>query len=128
MVDFKDLVIPLHAISIHEFIARLEQHQAGGWRRDVEQEDRLRPLADPRRSQFCFARQDHPKYSPAYLWLVEEAPDRLAVANIISEKNPELSPRDYNALLESFRKEVVSPTVAEVEGQARSAIPDAGTG
>lgn len=112
MRRFHELVIRLTSISLPDFIARLEKHLAGGWRRDTEQEKRLRALAAPPRPQFCFTQTRHRRPSLASLWLVERNPNCLMVANILPEENEELSPARYNRLLESFREEVVLPAIA----------------
>jgi len=113
MNTFHELVIHLTSVSVLEFVARLERHLPAGWKRDVEWEDRLRALSPGCRGQFCFVCQDHPKVSPASVWLVEQGPNCLAVANIISEKKGELTKSEYNRLLANFQEHIVVPAAAE---------------
>jgi hypothetical protein len=106
MHTFRELIITLGSMPIPDFIACLEKHSAGGWRRDHEAEKRLKPFHSDRRSQFCFTLEGNPEFSPASLWLVEKTADCLYAGNILSEPKRELSHEEYNGLLEGFYSQV----------------------
>jgi hypothetical protein len=62
------------------------------------------------------------------LWLTMEEPDRLEVANILSEKKDALTYDDYNTLLDSFYRHAVAPAVAECGATVEISPPDVSLG
>jgi hypothetical protein len=128
MKAFQDLVIHLNSVSVPDFIAYLGQKAAGGWQRDEAAEQRLRAVTGIPRTQFCFALQGNADYSPVSLWLTKKEPDRLCVANILSEKKDALTYDEYNALLDSFYQHAVAPAAAECGATVAISSPDVSLG
>jgi hypothetical protein len=87
----------------------LDQPLAGGWRRDIEAESRLRELGLPGSSARCFACTAEGRRPAAALWLQLRGGDELYVANIVPLGKRDLSDDDSNLVLADFVSQVLHP-------------------
>ncbi len=105
METFGDLTITLAAGTADEFADRAAAVATRGWARDRSRDDQ--PLRD-RGAWFTFTLTGHRTLPPAFLFVASKRALRsLHVPNIISPARDRLGYGEYNAILCSFRDDVL---------------------
>ena len=108
---FRDLEITVPQSEIDAFILGIESRLANGWERDKEAEARSPGPGEYR--FFYFVCNETDQREPALLALVQRSEDTFYVANIVPQKDSELTYNQYNAILAEFYEKFVAPTVKD---------------
>ena len=107
MKTFGRLLIRLISLGVEEFGKRAEDGAGGGWRRDRSQDEEMGARGG-NKPWFTFALTGHPSLPTSLLFTTERSGGVLHVPNIISPARSQLSHDEYNAILASFRDDVLA--------------------
>jgi hypothetical protein len=108
MEVFRDLYLHGDREQVAAVIAEVERALTGGWTRDSAAEEGMRSLtAGSVTYCFCCTREaDRPAVR---VFLAEKEPGLFYVSNVVPYQQPQLSYREYNAILEEFYERFLRP-------------------
>jgi len=107
MKVFQDLELQGDRDSIRRLMEEIKANLSGGWTHaeDIERRYSL----DVGKDTYCFSCTRAGSREPATLFSIFSEPNRLAVGNIISHGNADLTPDQYNHILGDFYERFIHP-------------------
>lgn len=109
MQALNDLVIRGSPGILPDFLRRLGDTPAAGWRRAGEFEQRLRDMGVGGDGILCFRRDATADMPSAAVWLQARGPDEWYVSNVVPIGRPRLSKDEYNGILGEFDTRMLKP-------------------
>jgi hypothetical protein len=126
MKVFRDLFIRGEPARLEAVGEDIRRSLDDGWARDDDAEDHMRKgAAGSPRKVFCFACPRRRGRPAATVFLLNQGPDTLYVANIVPHEKHELSYEEYNGILEDFFQRLAEPAAARNGVRAEMTEPQA---
>jgi len=128
MKIFHELTIRGPGDKLRTLPTSIERRLDDGWSRNQAREDQAREAAHGRRGEWfemlCFHCEAKVGREAADLWLWFQEPTELRVTNILPTETEELSPTQYNHILQDFTDRFVKPAAEPDSLQVLITKPD----
>jgi hypothetical protein len=116
MKTFRELTITGGFDEIERFLARLLAAVGEDWERDTASEARLAGSVSGK--MYCFACSEQQERPRTALWLHQDTPTHITVANVFPILKGSLTRAEYNAIVAEFHRRFVKPAAQETAVKA----------